>query len=44
MESAEIFEIFCAQEAYHACLSWFRTHPVKTRKQGEQPSLFHEST
>ncbi len=80
MESAEIFEIFCArkchvcgggkrrgtafctwcyrelpkalqnslwkrfgsgfEEAYMGSLSWFRTHPVKTRKSGEQPDLF----
>lgn len=30
------------EEAYQACLSWFRTHPVKTRKQGAQESLFGE--
>jgi hypothetical protein len=82
MESAEIFEIFCArrcqvcgggkrngaafctwcyreltralqsslwkrfgsgfEEAYHACLSWFREHPRPTRKNGEQPKLFEE--
>ncbi len=31
------------EEAYMACLSWFRTHPVKTRKSGEQPTLFKEN-
>ncbi len=31
------------EEAYQACLSWFRTHPVETRKQGEQSGLFKEN-
>ena len=30
------------EEAFMACLSWFRTHPLKTRKSGEQPKLFEE--
>lgn len=30
------------EEAYQASLSWFRTHPVETRKQGAQESLFGE--
>lgn len=30
------------EEAYQACLSWFRTHPVKTRAKGQQESLFRE--
>lgn len=30
------------EESYQACSSWFRTHPLKTRKQGKQPGLFEE--
>lgn len=28
------------EEAYHACLSWFRTHPLQGEHRAKQQSLF----
>ena len=30
------------EEAYHACLSWFRTHPLQGAHRAKQQDLFKE--
>ncbi len=31
------------EEAYHACLSWFREHPLQGEHRAKQKTLFEES-